>query len=210
MPVPSIWNLRPLEREAETREFTDPEQPDWRLSLTLRPVDGVTGTRYAVLKVDLLRQHVTGLIGPDGELIKGPDKKPLQEPEPVRCGDFQKRFPDEFVVDRYAKMVAMWADPEEGPPPLSEVVGWQALLYQGWFEIANWIEDLYRRQPEVKGGTMEASSAASLTSTESTPSEPNEPTPSNVPRNGHSGKLPGECGQLSGCLQENDSEPVPN
>jgi len=189
----SVWNLRPLAREAETRTFRDPEQPEWHLTLTLRPMDGVSGTRYATLKAKLMVEHVTGLVGPDGLFIKGPDGEPVQKPEPVRCGDFSKRTPDEFCVDRYAKLAAMWADPEEEAPPLSEVVGWQVLLYEGWFDICNWIEELYRREPAAgfqKGGSTETSSAPSSSDMPSIPNSPPAGTPCSVASNGASGPLP--------------------
>jgi hypothetical protein len=187
---PSIWNLRPLERQPETRTFTDPERPGWTLTLTLRPMDGVSGTRYATLKAKLMVDHVTGLRGPDGLLLKDDEDKPVQAPVPVACQDFSRRTPDEFCVDRYAKIAAMWADPDEPAPPLSEVLGWQALLYEGWFDICNWVEDLYRREPAVKGGSMGASSAPSSSDTTSTPNSPPEETPSSAPSNGASGPLP--------------------
>lgn len=183
----SIWNLRPLKREAETRTFTDPEQPGWSLTMTLRPLDGVSGTRYAVLKGQLMVRHVTGLRGPDGMLVKGEDGEPLQKPVPVICGDFSKRTPDEYCVDRYAKIAAMWAVEGEEPPPLSEVVGWQALLYEAWFDICNWVESLYRRESEEKGGATATSSAASSSDTTSTPKSPPDETPSSAPSNGGSG-----------------------
>jgi hypothetical protein len=203
MPVSSVWNLRPLQREAETKTFRDPEQPEWHLTLTLRPMDGVSGTKYAVLKAELMVKHVTGLVGPNKELIRDNDGKPVQEPEPVTCGDFQKRMPDEFVIDRYCKLVAMWADPEEPPPPLMEVIGWQALLYEGWFEIANWIEDLYNRGSQ-RGNAGAAATAASSEpcskDTESTQKSPSDGTPSCAASSAGSGKPLGNSG---GC------EPAP-
>jgi hypothetical protein len=191
----SIWGLRPLAREPQTRHFTDPEQPEWEgVTLILAGLDGVRATRCAVLKAELMRRHVTGLRGPDGELEKGPDGKALSPPEPVRCQDFSRRVPDEVVIDRYAKMASMWAG-EEPCPPLSEVLGWQALLYTGWLDIANWIEEVYARGLEGNSGNPSgpptaASSEPSLTSTESTPSSPPEETHCSIPSNGASGLLP--------------------
>lgn len=147
----SIWNLRPLARAIERKHFTDPEQPEWPgITLTLAGMEGVRATRYAILKADITAKHVMGIRGADGKI-----EKPA---EPVLCLDFSRRTPDELVIDRYAKLAAMWAGEEECPP-LSEVVGWQALLYIGWLEIANWIEEVYTRTLLAASGEGEASAA---------------------------------------------------
>jgi len=190
----SIWNLRPLSRPAQSRHFTDPEQPGWEgVTLTLAPLDGLRATRFAVLKAELLRRHVTGLRGADGELVKGPDGKPVQEPETVHCQDFSKRTPDEVVVARYAKLSAMWAG-EEPCPPLSEVLGWQALLYAGWLDIANFIEDTYAVGLETdqgnRPGPPTAASSGQPSSTEPTPNSSPAETLSSAPSNGASGLSP--------------------
>jgi len=195
----SIWNLRPLSRPAQSRHFTDPEQPGWEgVTLTLAPLDGLRATRFAVLKAELLRRHVTGLRGADGELVKGPDGKPVQEPETVHCQDFSRRTPDEVVIDRYAKLASMWAG-EEPCPPLSEVLGWQALLYAGWLDIANFIEDTYAVGLEGNGsppakaeapGPPIAASSGPPSNTEPTPSSSPGETLSSAPSNGASGPSP--------------------
>jgi len=197
----SIWSLRPLERTTESRHFTDAEQPDWEgVTLTLSGMNGTRATRYAVLKADLLRSHVTGLRDGAGDLVLRPDGRPLQPPEPVLCQDFSRRTPDELLIDRYAKMAAMWAGGDDDPcPPLSEMVGWQALLYLGWLEIANWIEERYvagllaleqegaapgnspQAPPEAPGPPISGSSAPSSSATTSTLRSPPAATISSAP-----------------------------
>lgn len=137
----SVWDLVVPERPTQTKVFTDPEQPDYELEITLRGLDGQTGLKATDIFFEHSEKYVTGPLDDNGQPKKSEDGKvigpqfKLVLPKPVPGYQL-----DERMCRLYGRFAAMWAG-DRRVPSLVEFVGWQLMLPTAFFQILAFMEE---------------------------------------------------------------------
>lgn len=176
MPPVNPWAIPRAPRRQETRTFTEPGHEDQPVTLTFEELDILGQTTVRERTRELVVEYVTGQVDAEGNLLRGKDGEPLQEPQkyPLSgAGGGGVRL-NETMCASFAMIETLQVGPEAERYPMDLLLGISLHMPTVFADLCRWAQE-FLPQVDAPAGNLAAASGPGSSAPPSSGS--NSPTP---------------------------------